>query len=286
MFGWFRPACPCDDEAKAWIEKRLIWLSEQFSNNAYNGRKIVMPTDEFFPDPYDGSKKAARTLLNRVCTYMDVDPDVVLLRFFSESNRPNLVNNSGQYLPGTAGTFEELSYESRRMRKGEESEEPGPSGDIGTAGFIVRLEKDRLEDGMGLVGTLAHELAHVRLLGERRISHNAFDNELLTDLTVVFHGLGVFLANTPRDWDSNYSKRWPKSELRKPEYMTPPMFGYALAHLAWFHQEAKPAWAKHLHWNAWPSFRAGVRYLFKTGKTRFQPEHYGPRSADDDELLS
>ncbi|MEO0359296.1 MAG: proton-conducting transporter membrane subunit, partial [Pseudomonadota bacterium] len=27
-----------------------------------------------------------------------------------------------------------------------------------------------------------------------------FDNELLTDLTVVFHGLGIFLGNGPRNW--------------------------------------------------------------------------------------
>jgi hypothetical protein len=277
MFGWFRPTCPCDDEAKAWIEKRLIWLSEQFPHNAYNGRKIVMPTHDFFPEPYDGTKKAARALLNRVCTYMDVDPDVVMLRFFSNAKHVWMVNESGQYHAPAAGTFEELTYESRRRRKEDEEDVPGPSGDNGKANYMVRLDKHSLEDAMGLVGTLAHELAHVRLLGERRISQSAFDNELLTDLTVVFHGLGVFLANTPRNWDSGYSKRWPKSELRKPEYMTPPMFGYALAHLAWFQQEAKPAWSKHLHWNAWPSFRAGVRYLFKTGRTRFQPEHYGPR---------
>ena len=74
-----------------------------------------------------------------------------------------------------------------------------------------------------------------------------YDNELLTDLTVVFFGLGIFLANTPRNWDSQY-KKWPSTNLNKPEYMTPPMFGYALAHLAWFRGEEKPIWAKHLHW--------------------------------------
>ena len=84
---------------------------------------------------------------------------------------------------------------------------------------------------MGLVGTMAHELAHVRLLGESRIMREEFDNELLTDLTTVAFGLGVFLANTPRNWDSHLEK-WPDSDLNRPEYMSPPMFGYALAHLA------------------------------------------------------
>jgi hypothetical protein len=48
-----------------------------------------------------------------------------------------------------------------------------------------------------------------------------YDNELLTDLTVVVFGLGIFLANMPRNWDSQY-KKWPGTDLNMPEYMTPP----------------------------------------------------------------
>ena len=59
-----------------------------------------------------------------------------------------------------------------------------------------------------------------------------YDNELLTDLTTVFKGMGIFLANSPRHWDGNYTS-WPGTELRKPEYMTGAMFGYALALMAW-----------------------------------------------------
>ncbi len=77
---------------------------------------------------------------------------------------------------------------------------------------------------MGLVGTMAHELAHVRLLGESRIMREVFDNELLTDLTGVHFGLGIFLANTSRNWDSHYSQ-WPDTDLFKPDYMTAPMCG-------------------------------------------------------------
>src|SRR5690242_105108 len=62
-----------------------------------------------------------------------------------------------------------------------------------------------------------------------------------------------------------------RTKLTKPEYMTPPMFGYALAHLAWFQGEEKPAWAKHLHWNARPDFKQAVRFLFQTGESTFKP---------------
>lgn len=251
MLGWlFPPSCPCDPAAKGWVEERLQWLSEEFDDHAFNGRPVVLPTPEFFPDPYDSSKRAVRTLLDRVCGYMDVVPDLVALKFVSDAGKIWLVNESGQYLPGAAGTYHE-----------------------GKRKFIISIDKSGLDDLVGLVGTMAHELAHVRLLGESRIMREAYDNELLTDLTVVYFGLGIFLANTPRVWDSQYTK-WPDTDLHKPEYMTPPMFGYALAHLAWFRGEEKPAWAQHLHWNARADFKQALRFLLKTGDSAYQPQRW------------
>jgi hypothetical protein len=249
MFGWFRPSCPADPQAKRWVEERLEWLAGEFDTSAFAGKPVVLPTEEFFPDPFDGSKRSVRALLDRVCGYMGVVPDLVALKFVADAGKLWLVNESGDYLPGAAGTYQE-----------------------GERKFLVRIDKSGLDDPMGLVGTMAHELAHVLLLGEGRVMREIYDNELLTDLTVVFHGLGIFLANTPRHWDSQYT-RWPGSDLRKPEYMTPPLFGYALAHLAWHRGEGRPAWAKHLNWAARANLKQGLRYLLRTGDSAFQPWH-------------
>jgi hypothetical protein len=249
MFEWLFPAsCPCDAPSKAWIEKRLRWLCDEFDDHAFNGRPLVLPTPECFPDPYDDSERAARTLFKRVCGYMDVSPDLVHLKFVSEGGKVFLVNDAGQYLPGAAGTYSE-----------------------GRENFIIRIDRIGLHDPMGLVGTMAHELAHLRLLGESRARADAYDNELLTDLTVVVFGLGIFLANLPRNWASD-NKKWPGTGLIRPEYMSRPMFGHALAHLAWFRGEEKPAWAKHLHWNARPDFKQALRYLLETGDSTFSPK--------------
>jgi hypothetical protein len=128
---------------------------------------------------------------------------------------------------------------------------------------------------MGVVGTMAHELAHVRLVGEGRIMREEFDNELLTDLTTVAFGLGVFLANTPRNWDSDL-KKWPDSDLNRPEYMSPPMFGYALAHLAWHRGEEWPDWAGYLNWSVRGEFKQALRFLQKTGDSWFRPKGWRP----------
>jgi hypothetical protein len=248
MLGWlFRPSCPCDPAAKGWVEERLLWLADQFDDSAFTGRRLVLPTPQFFPDPYDGTKKSVRTLLDRVCGYMDVEPDLVALKLVENVGKLWLVNDSGQVLPGAAGTYSE-----------------------GRERFRFTLDKSELHDPMGLVGTMAHELAHVRLLGEGRIMREVYDNELLTDLTTVHFGMGIFLANSPRNWDSQYSK-WPGTDLNKPEYMTPPMFGYALAHLAWFRGEKKPDWARHLHSNARGDFWQALRFLSEVGKSDYKP---------------
>ena len=47
----------------------------------FSGRRVVLPTPEFFPDAYDTSKKSIHKLLNRVCEYMDVVPDLIEQKF-------------------------------------------------------------------------------------------------------------------------------------------------------------------------------------------------------------
>jgi hypothetical protein len=107
---------------------------------------------------------------------------------------------------------------------------------------------------------------------EPGLNDRHYDSELLTDLTAVFHGFGIFLANSPRNWDGLYSS-WPGTSLRKPEYMTPPMFGYALAHLAWHRNETRPPWANYLHWTARTNLKQGQRYLEEIGGSNFKPSH-------------
>src|SRR5882762_3791170 len=113
MFGWlFPPSCPCDPAGKAWVEERLQWLTEEFDDHAFNGRPLVLPTAEFFPDPYDGSKQAVGAMLDRVCGYMDVVPCLVSLRLVADPGNLWLVNEAGQYVPHAAGTYEEGSRKS------------------------------------------------------------------------------------------------------------------------------------------------------------------------------
>ncbi len=250
MLDWlFPPSCPCDPAAKEWVEERLEWLAEEFDDHAFNGRRIVLPTPDFFPDPYDGSKAAASQLFDRVCDFMDVIRDLVELRFRTVG-KLGFVTEGGYDAGYAAGTYHD-SY-----RK-----------------HVVTIDTDGLHDPMGLVGTMAHELGHVKLLGEGRASSEQYDNELLTDLTTVHFGLGIFTANRPAHVVPTKA-RWPGTSLFKPEYMTPPMYGWALAHLAWFRGEDNPVWAKHLKFDARCELKQGLRYLFKKGDSAYRPVRF------------
>ncbi len=250
MFGWFKPQCPVDPAAKRWIEERLHWLSGQFGRETFTRRAIILPTNEFFPDPMDGSEASVRNLLNQVCGYMDVHPGLVTLELFTNKTELWLVNDDGKYLPtGAAGLYDEQAGRT-----------------------VIHIETSELMNLSGLVGTMAHELAHLRLMGERRVTGDEYDNELLTDLTAVFHGFGIFLGNSPRNWDSQYST-WPRTGLKRPEYMTLPMFAYALAHTAWFRGQRKPDWLPFLSFDLKPCFKQGVRYLMETKDSAFAPKN-------------
>jgi len=247
----FPPKCPCDAHAKLWVEERLGWLTEQFDDHVFNGRPMVLPIAAHFPAKYDRSEKSVREMLDQVCEFMDVDSTLVDLEFTSDVGKLWLINGRGQYLPGQpAGNYQEVNGR-----------------------FVIRIDTSELDDPMHAVGTLAHELAHARLMGEGRVSQEEFDNELLTDLTVVFLGLGVFKANSPRHWESQ-TTRWPGTKAPKPEYMTREMYSHALAHLAWFQGERWPTWADHLKSDARPDFKQAVRYLFETQDSTFRPKRY------------
>ncbi|HEX8130796.1 MAG TPA: hypothetical protein VF527_16975 [Pyrinomonadaceae bacterium] len=244
--NWFTTKCPVAAEDKAWIEESMLWLIEEFGRDALLNATLVLPTDEFFPDHFSEEEEDVRALVDRVCGYMGVDPERVELEFFTDENDA----------PRSGLPFEEFSrrgvaghYRKRRDK------------------FLINIESSQLTDPMFLVATSAHELGHVRLLGEGRVSANFEDHEPLTDLLTVFLGMGVFTGNAVfsfRQWTDAFSQGW-QTECRG--YMTEEMFGYALALFAWARGEDHPAWSGHLRGNVSAYFKSSYKYLEKTGDT-------------------
>lgn len=237
---WSTTKCPVEAEDKLWLEESMEWLLEEFGSDTFRQVTVVLPTDQFFPDSYSADEDDARALVDRVCEYMSVKPDLIELEFFDDESR-----QARRDLVYAEGSSEGASghYQKRRDK------------------FVVSLESSQLTDPMSLVGTIAHELGHVRLLGEGRVHGGFEDHEPLTDLLTVFFGLGIFTANSAFSFDAS-SQGW-QAQCRG--YLEEEMFGYALALFALMRGERTPAWSRYLEGSVSTYFKNGLKYLEKTG---------------------
>ena len=219
----------------------MQWLLEEFGADAFRGVTVVLPTDEFFPDSYSADEEDARALVDRVCAYMTVDPDLIETEFFDDGGKQ--ARRDFAYAEGSSECVTG-HYQKRRDK------------------FVVSLESSQLSDPMSLVATSAHELGHVRLLGEGRVHGGFEDHEPLTDLLTVFFGLGIFTANSAFSFEGS-SNGW---QAQRRGYLSEEMFGYALALFAFMRGERSPAWSGYLEGSVSTFFRNGLKYLHKTGE--------------------
>ena len=250
MFSFFRAHCPVDPVAKTWIEGRLAWLDEHFGNEDFVFRPPIAPTRESFPELFRPGGVVLQELFERVCALMHVDPERVELEVMEEPKDLGLVNQHGHAVGGAAGYY--IAEDGRERIQ------------VSPAQFLAPTQ---------LIGTMAHELAHLRLLGDGRLDGAVLDNELLTDLCALHHGFGIFLANGPTAWVSQLP-RWPGTNVLKPEYMPAPYYGWALAHQAWLRGEHKPEWFAHVRGDSLTCAREGLKYLGKSLDSAFATQDW------------
>jgi hypothetical protein len=234
------PRCPLDVHAKAWIERTFQTLRGALGAGVLEGRQMVVPSADFFPFRYDQSDASVMRMFHAVAKYMGVEPTRVNVSIQDDHQEFWTVNEHGDYLPlVAAGCFK-----------------AGPDG------YSISLGTSETSDPEVLIGTIAHELAHLRL-HESRTPVHPDDSELLTDLAVFHLGLGVFIANSPRAWLADCSV-WPGTDFAKPQYMSQTMSSYALALIALRGGETRPSWLKYLSQDAAVVTRSSIKYLFKT----------------------
>lgn len=229
MFSWFRsqPECPIEPEMRDWINTRWAWLEEQFGTERLCATQVILPNSDFFPDPYHGTKKDAEALFKRVCGYMELDHADMRLSFYEERKQP-----------GTAGLYR---AEGKR--------------------FHIEIEITNLHDPLAMVATMAHELGHVHLLGQRRLPEDADDHEPLTDLLTVYLGMGVFTANSvirENYWHAGQISGW---SIGRRGYLTMVDYGYAFARFSRARHDDGKTWVRELRLDVRTAYKQAMRYL-------------------------
>ena len=226
---------------RGWIERSMSWFAGEFGGEPLAG-EVVLPTDDYFPGAYRGTPEDVRAVLGKLCLQMGVEPGRVELELYEADENPELaaVVPLNRQSAGAAGHY--------RRRDGR---------------AVIAVRDDLPRRPMALVATIAPELGHVRLLGERRIKPDRRDGEPLTDLLTIFFGLGIFAANAAHDYwrDGGYTK------TARLGYLTEPMYGYGLANYAYLRGESDPPWARHLDTNPRTFLNRGLRYLARGDRT-------------------
>lgn len=243
MFSFFKHKknkCPIPEDTRIWMENALIWLINQFREEKILTVKTLLPVQEDFPVQFNGTEQMAYDILAIVAQQMDVDTNRINLDFYNEQLL-EIKGDAGVALNGQQ--YEDENYSS------------GLYGGKGTDGkFSIAVELSQLKEPDKLIATLAHEIAHIKILGDGRLKEN---DEYLTDLVTVFFGLGIFNANTAFRFYTATDK-WAYS---KQGYLTQQDWGYALALYAYIRNEKKPYWIKYLTPNIQSDFKKSEAYI-------------------------
>jgi hypothetical protein len=181
----FGPKRPLAAEEWEWQLAAFHWLLDEFGGiEAHRTGLLATPDGDCFPDSRLTGDARAEELLGQIMYITGIaDWPVRLVMDDGEAAfRP--VSQTLAVVPETGkalGTFQPV--------------------DDGTGGWLAEIVASRqlLADEAALVATLAHEVTHYWLCGTARPMPGGEDcHELLTDLTAVFLGFGIFLGNHAR----------------------------------------------------------------------------------------
>lgn len=224
-----------EDADRKWIDARWQWLLGEFGEDILLESTTVVPEDSCFPSLREISKPKglgtggeshwiwrqdiAKGYLRDLRQYMRLETKQIELEFFQDENEYVVSEEMG-----ATGYYYQDSQDS----------------------YKVALNASDLEDDKSIVATISHELAHVHLLGGRRISPEKRDHEHLTDLLTVFMGLGLFSADTAVRDVNQFLDIGVSSYTTGAGYLTLPMYGYSLALYARHRAEPEPDWSYYL----------------------------------------
>lgn len=243
--------CPVTEYDRQWLEKSFLLLLDFFGKENTKQRRILTPDQGNFPIVYDGTEGSAYETMKIVATQMEVPFEKISLVYYED--RISEISKGG-HLGG------KLYLGSEEGHKQSAGLYWGLTED---GNYEIGVNRLKLSDPEGLVATLAHEIGHIKLLGENRIATN---NEFLTELTTVIFGLGIFNANGAfRTYKDFHSHGWSAQG-----YLTQMQWGYALALIAHIRGEKSPEWINHLTPNIKGDFLKGQRFIVDNPEIVFQ----------------
>jgi hypothetical protein len=185
----FRTKPIVDDETAAWHVDNLTWLIGEFGGSgATDATQLVLPRPGFFRTDGETGHALALRIFRQVQAYCGMQAWEIEL---VADDNPAAIREAPSYVmvapvKHAVGTY---SIDGNRA--------------------VITYVPALLERPNQLIATFAHEIAH-DLLSTAKTAPPCEDDEMefLTDLTAVFLGFGVFLANARFDFETLGGGGW------------------------------------------------------------------------------
>lgn len=249
MFGIFKQKTfkhTVTIEDKEWIENNIIWFIEVFGFSKQKERPFILPSPDTFPFRNLKDSDQFRQLFEQLCTYWELNPNEINVKFFDDIGSKQWTN-----LAPEGSILEPLGQYYKPYTRQEKQ-------------FNIHLAKSNLDHLQLLIAVLAHELAHVKLLGGNYIRQSDPDMEPLTDLASIFFGFGLFVANTCQIQNFNW--------IGRSGYLSNEVISYSNALICYASENDILKYLPLLNTNTKALCKQDYEYLKNTGNTLLTKE--------------
>lgn len=248
MFNFNRQSSePLDSVLRKFFENNLLWLNQEFPDPPIKERKVFTTLEDLNITKKVTEDKALQ-VLKLVATQMQLEPAEINLTFFENPTKEIDTGSSTIFLETDPETPEAAGLYHHKDENGI---------------YTISLDAEILERPEAMVATLAHELAHVKLLGQLGLEEN---DEHLTDLATVYFGFGVLGANNAFQFYQT-ADRWGYRNLG---YLKQEEWAYALALFAYIRYEDEPSWSPFLNKTIKKDFDRSLKFIQENTDKIFQ----------------
>lgn len=218
-------------EEREWLGKALRDLLDRGGRDAFLRAPVLRPSPEFFPDPWDGQLADVHRLTQRLMHQAGLGRLAFTISGFDDGE--------DVWDRGTAGWF----------------------AGIKDGRCLFGVHVDKLKDPEAAIGVMAHEVAHAWRAHHELIDDDRDVEEILTDLTTIVLGFGVFTTNNADRYRSYGDIRATYWSVSSTGYLPPPAMAWLLAVQAFARGGEARAVGDDLEPNQQSSFRAALHEL-------------------------
>lgn len=233
---------PLNEERRLSIDDAFLYLQELFGKEMPIKKPVLTPYDDVFPIEINELSEII-PLAEKIAVIMDIDPKSIELDFF-EGSKPTDPSTTETTYSGAAGLYH---------------------GKNEAGKYVVTLADDMTGKPGRAIATIAHEFAHIKLLGEERMDENS---EELTDMLPLFYGFGLF--NSAYVFTFSRDKEgWSTSTLG---YLSQVDWAYLFALYLYVRNEKEPEWFEHLNKTIAKDCRIAYNFIIKNPEKVLQPQ--------------